>query len=136
MADAYPRSDWLGLAMSAHSTPRPLRAGVLCVGRLGRGAPVGSVRWTGRSFRSPAIGPPALPAWPLVGRPGWARRSVGDMYLLPKTETEARNTTVVGVLLMVLGAVVSTPALTVVSFLCLAFGVIGWVSAARRSAEK
>ena len=61
---------------------------------------------------------------------------MGDMYLLPKTETEARNTTVVGVLLMVLGAVVGTPALTVVSFLCLAFGVIGWVSAARRSAEK
>ena len=72
----------------------------------------------------------------MVGRPGWSRRSVGDMYLLPKTETEARNTTVVGVLLMVLGAVVSTPALTVVGFLCLAFGVIGWVSAARRSGGK
>ena len=52
------------------------------------------------------------------------------MYLLPKTETEARNTTVAGVLLAVIGLFV-THALAVVGALCVAFGVIGWVSIAR-----
>ncbi len=54
------------------------------------------------------------------------------MYLLPKTETEARNATVAGVLLAVIGVFV-TPALAVVGVLCALFGVIGWVSAARRA---
>ena len=54
------------------------------------------------------------------------------MYLPPKTETEARNATVAGVLLAVIGVFV-TPALAVVGVLCALFGVIGWVSAARRA---
>ncbi|MBK7509661.1 MAG: hypothetical protein IPI16_16665 [Comamonadaceae bacterium] len=57
------------------------------------------------------------------------------MYLLPKTETEARNTTVAGVLLAVIGLFV-TPALAVVGVLCVAFGVIGWVTIARSASAE